>query len=55
MSPTSHCYFDYDLEAINLEKVYSFNPIPTSLDSNKHKYILGGECNMWSERAPQEK
>ena len=24
MSPTSHCYFDYDLDAINLEKVYSW-------------------------------
>ena len=55
MSPTSHCYFDYDLEAINLEKVYSFSPIPNDLDTIYHKYILGGECNMWSERAPQEK
>ena len=55
MSPTSHCYFDYDLEAINLEKVYSFEPIPDELNKNEQKYIIGGECNMWSERAPQEK
>ena len=55
MSPTSHCYFDYDLEAINLEKVYSFEPIPNELNKNEQKYIIGGECNMWSEQAPQEK
>ena len=55
MSPTSHCYFDYDLEAINLEKVYSFEPVPEELNNEEQKYIIGGECNMWSERAPQEK
>ncbi len=55
VSPTSHAYFDYDLKAIDLEKVYSFDPIPKDLNPGKEKYILGGECNMWSERAPQEK
>lgn len=54
MSPTSHCYFDYDLNAINLEKVYSFEPIPKELSQSESKFIIGGECNMWSERAPQE-
>lgn len=54
MSPTSHCYFDYDLDAINLEKVYSFEPIPQQLTQSESKFIIGGECNMWSERAPQE-
>lgn len=51
MSPTSHCYFDYDLNAINLEKVYSFDLVPSKEFDNK---VLGAECNMWSERAPQE-
>ncbi len=55
MSPTSHCYFDYDLNAIDLEKVYSFEPIPKELEGNEKEYIIGGECNMWTERAPQEK
>lgn len=55
MSPTSHCYFDYDLSAIDLEKVYSFNPIPESLGSDKHDYILGGECNLWTEHIPDRK
>lgn len=52
MSPTSHCYFDYDLRAIDLEKVYSFNPIPADLDSSLHHFILGGECNLWTEHIP---
>lgn len=54
MSPTSHCYFDYSLDKINLEKVYSFDPIPEGLTDYQSTFILGGECNMWTERAPQE-
>ena len=54
VSPTSHAYFDYDLKAIDLQKVYGFNPIPEGLESKEEKRVLGGECNMWSERAPQE-
>ena len=53
VSPTSHAYFDYDLDAIDLEKVYNFDPIPEGIPSDKVKHIIGGECNMWSERAPQ--
>ena len=53
VSPTSHAYFDYDLDLIDLEKVYNFDPIPAGLPSDKEKHIIGGECNMWTERAPQ--
>lgn len=53
MSPTSHCYFDYSLDKINLEKVYSFDPIPDGMTDYQSTFILGGECNMWTERAPQ--
>jgi hexosaminidase len=52
MSPTSHCYFDYPVESIDLERVYTFEPEPEDLEGTGR--ILGGECNMWSERAPQE-
>lgn len=52
MSPTSHCYLDYGLDAIDLEKIYSFNPIPESLETKYHQYIIGGECNMWTEHVP---
>ena len=55
MSPTSHAYFDYGLDAIDLEKVYSFNPIPHGLNPSEQKLIIGGECNMWTERVPDEK
>jgi hexosaminidase len=54
MSPTSHCYFDYDLKAIDVEKVYSFNPIPKELDSELHPAVSGGECNLWSEHIPDK-
>src|SRR5690606_6237011 len=54
MSPTSHCYLDYDLAAIDLEKVYLFDPVPENLDSTKQKYILGAEVNMWTEHVPDE-
>ncbi len=55
VSPTSHAYFDYGLNDIDLERVYSFNPIPEDLRDQEQDFILGGECNMWSERAPQPK
>ncbi len=54
VSPTSHCYFDYPVESVDLEKVYSFEPIPSGLSTEQTRHIIGGECNMWSEHAPQE-
>jgi hexosaminidase len=54
MSPTSHCYLDYGLDNINMEKVYNFNPLPAELNAEEAKYIRGAEGNMWTERAPQE-
>lgn len=54
MSPTSHAYFDYDLKAIDLKKVYSFNPIPEGLTPKEAALIIGGECNMWTEHVPDE-
>ena len=35
MSPTSHCYFDYDINSIDLEKVYNFSPVNEKLDSSE--------------------
>ena len=54
MSPTSHCYLDYGLDNINMEKVYNFNPLPAELTLEEAQYIRGAEGNMWTERAPQE-
>ncbi len=66
MTPGSHCYFDhYQGEPKNeplaiggyttLEKVYSFNPIPTLLNQEESKYILGAQGNVWTEYMKDEK
>lgn len=54
VSPTSHAYFDAPIGSLTLEKVYEFDPIPEGLANEFRKHILGGECNMWTEHAPQE-
>jgi len=66
MTPTSHCYFDYyqsnhkgEPVAIGgylpIEKVYSYDPIPSDLPQDKHKYILGAQGNVWTEYMPEFK
>jgi hexosaminidase len=55
VSPTSHAYFDYGLNEIDLQKVYEFDPIPKGLSKKEKALVWGAECNMWSERSPQEK
>lgn len=54
VSPTSHAYFDYPIETLDLRQVYSFEPVPSGLTAEQARHILGGECNMWTEYAPQE-
>ncbi|MCB9163809.1 MAG: beta-N-acetylhexosaminidase [Flavobacteriales bacterium] len=60
MSPGSHCYFDhYQGDPANeplafggyttLQKVYSYEPIPTELNAEEAKYILGAQGNLWTE------
>ncbi len=60
MAPTSHTYFDYyqgpaekEPRAIGgnlpLEKVYSFEPIPKAVSSNKTGHILGVQGQLWGE------
>ncbi|MFY8020540.1 MAG: family 20 glycosylhydrolase, partial [Bacteroidia bacterium] len=45
---------DYSLKSIDLKSVYAFKPIPEGLNAVESKHILGSECNMWTEHAPQE-
>lgn len=54
MSPTSHCYLDYGLNSIDLKKIYNFDPIPTDINPDAIQFIIGGECNMWTEHVPNE-
>jgi len=37
MSPTSHCYFDYDVKTTPLSQTYAFWPIPPGLDKEYSK------------------
>jgi hexosaminidase len=66
MCPTSHCYFNYYQSReqekeppasrgfIALEKVYSYDPVPSELPSNKESHILGAQGNVWTEYMPNE-
>lgn len=61
MSPTSHCYFDYQQSEetahepsrcsgyIPVEKVYSLDPVPDSLSEDARRHILGVQANIWTE------
>ncbi|HMW37769.1 MAG: family 20 glycosylhydrolase [Saprospiraceae bacterium] len=59
-TPGSHCYFDHyqslsPMEPLaiggytTLEKVYSFDPIPSNLPSEYHRFVLGAQGNVWTE------
>lgn len=47
MSPTSHCYFDYDYRAIDERRAYSFEPV-AGLSPEQARRILGLQANFWS-------
>jgi hexosaminidase len=60
MTPGNYVYLDYyQCEPADqplaiggylpLEKVYSYNPMPSELKSNEQKYILGIQGNVWTE------
>ena len=63
MSPNTYVYFDYYQASkkteplaiggyLPLSKVYEFNPIPNDLPKEYHKYVLGGQANVWTEYMP---
>ena len=49
MSPTSHCYFDYDYRAIDERRAYSFDPI-AGLSAQEARLVLGLQANFWSHQ-----
>ncbi len=60
MTPVDPCYLDYyqgdpvtepfSIGGYNtLEKVYSFEPVPSDLKKRNQKYILGAQGNLWTE------
>lgn len=63
MTPGGYLYFDsYQTdprtqpEAIGgylpIEKVYSYDPVPTAISSDKAKHVLGAQANLWAEYMP---
>ncbi len=60
MTPTDCCYFDYGQgdphrEPLNiggflpLDTVYGYDPVPTGLQPEEAKYILGAQGSVWTE------
>jgi hexosaminidase len=59
MTPGDWVYFDHaqnkkeDSVTIggftDLQKVYSYEPIPKGLSSSEEKYVLGAQANLWTE------
>jgi hexosaminidase len=57
MSPNDYAYLDLyqgdpvaepiTYSMLRLSKAYQFDPLPPGIDS---EFILGGQCNLWSER-----
>ena len=63
MSPGTYCYFDQYQDApqtqpeaiggyLPLEKVYSYNPVPDTIDQEKAKLLYGVQANLWAEYIP---
>lgn len=63
MTPGNWCYFDHyqstdpnEPTAIggltDLQEVYSYDPVPSHLDKEKQKLILGTQANLWTEYMP---
>lgn len=59
MTPNTYVYFDYSQTRkedsvviggfLPIQKVYSYEPLPSELPANQAKYILGGQSNLWTE------
>jgi hexosaminidase len=65
LSPTEYCYLDYRQSSlpqeqgeggrpVPLDKVYSFDPVPESLDAAAAAHILGIQGNLWTHYARSE-
>ena len=59
MTPSSYAYLDYSQTRaedsltiggyLPLQKVYSYDPVPTDLSGGSEKYVLGAQGNLWTE------
>jgi len=61
-SPQTFCYYDFPQDEnrfneppgwngfVTLRRTYEFDPVLKGLPKDKHKFVLGGQCNLWTER-----
>lgn len=59
MTPGSHVYLDHSQTKnekevtiggfTNLEKIYSYEPVPKELNEEEAKYVMGAQGNVWTE------
>ena len=64
MTPNTYLYFDYyqakdtDSEPLAIggylpmERVYSYEPMPSALSPEEQKFITGVQANLWTEYIP---
>jgi hexosaminidase len=55
VSTVNPWYLDYPDWPWQLKKVYLFDPVPPDLAKDKQKFVVGGQGNLWGERAPEKK
>jgi hexosaminidase len=65
MTPQKPVYFDHAQTKVEdslvfggfnpLENVYAYEPVPKELDSNKARFILGAQANLWTEYVGNER
>ena len=46
-------YFDYHVSRTDLARAYAYTPVPSGLSAEEQDRVIGGECCMWTEFAPQ--
>ncbi|MBQ8367149.1 MAG: beta-N-acetylhexosaminidase [Alistipes sp.] len=65
MSPHGYCYIDAPQDApysqpesiggyLPLDKVYSYEPTPESMDATVREHIIGVQVNLWAEFIPTD-
>ncbi len=54
VSPGDYTYFDNSVNELSIDTVYSFDPMPSGLDTDQAQYILGTEANIWTEHITQD-
>ncbi|MCC8146680.1 MAG: family 20 glycosylhydrolase [Bacteroidales bacterium] len=52
LTPNSHNYFDYQQTSKTLQELYTFDPVPASVDNTSKNLILGIQANTWAEAIP---